>query len=171
MSRLTRAGAFAAALLLPIGGLAAEASGPVSVEFVNPDKFADVRDRMFPSKPEDNRHLNGLRKHMEKSAARYLANGETLLIRFVDIDLAGELLPQTNPSMLDVRTVTGTYPPRAKLNYELRNAQGSVIRSGDANLRDLGFDGHNGGMSSDPLRFEKRMLDKWLRKEFDNSVR
>ena len=57
------------------------------------------------------------------------------------------------------------------MNYVLSDAQGAVIKSGDANLKDLGFDAHNGGMSSDPLRFDKRMLDKWLRTEFGNGQR
>ncbi len=171
MTNMTRAGTFGAALLLSVAAMAGETSGPVSVEFVNPGEFADIKERMFPSKPEENRHLQSLRKHMEKSAARYLSSGQTLLIKFVDIDLAGEILPQTNPSFLDVRTVKGVYPPRAKLSYELRDAQGAAIRSGDADLRDLGFDTQAVGAGSDPLRFEKRMLDKWLRKEFGNSAR
>ena len=139
---------------------------PVVVEFVNPENFTDIRDRQFPSKPEENPHLKNLRKHMEKSAARYVGPGQTLLIKFTDIDLAGDLEPHTNPNLLDTRTVKSVYPPRAKLNYVLSDAQGAVIKSGDANLKDLGFDAHNGGMSSDPLRFDKRMLDKWLRTEF-----
>lgn len=141
-------------------------AGSVVVEFVNPENFTDIRDRQFPSKPEENPHLKNLRKHMEKSAARYVGPGQTLLIKFTDIDLAGDLEPHTNPNLLDTRTVKGVYPPRAKLSYVLSDAQGAVVRSGDADLKDLGFDAHNGGMSSDPLRFDKRMLDKWLRKEF-----
>ena len=159
-----------ATLCLALIGLQALADSPVAkpvvVEFVNPENFSDIRDRQFPSKPEENPHLKNLRKHMEKSAARYVGPGQTLLIKFTDIDLAGDIEPHSNPNLLDTRTVKGVYPPRAKLNYVLSDAQGAVVKSGEADLKDLGFDAHNGGMSSDPLRFDKRMLDKWLRKEF-----
>ncbi|HWS26226.1 MAG TPA: DUF3016 domain-containing protein [Xanthomonadales bacterium] len=159
-----------ATLCLALIGLQALAESPVAkpvvVEFVNPENFSDIRDRQFPSKPEENPHLKNLRKHMEKSAARYVGPGQTLLIKFTDIDLAGDIEPHSNPNLLDTRTVKGVYPPRAKLNYVLSDAQGAVVKSGEADLKDLGFDAHNGGMSSDPLRFDKRMLDKWLRKEF-----
>lgn len=164
-----------ATLCLALFGAQALAESPavpsVVVEFVNPENFTDIRDRQFPSKPEENPHLKNLRKHMEKSAARYVGPGQTLLIKFTDIDLAGDLEPHTNPNLLDTRTVKGVYPPRAKLSYVLSDAQGGVVKSGDAELKDLGFDAHNGGMSSDPLRFDKRMLDKWLRTEFNNGRR
>lgn len=159
-----------ATLCLALVGLQALADSPVAktvvVEFVNPENFTDIRDRQFPSRPEENPHLNNLRKHMEKSAARFVGPGQTLLIKFTDVDLAGDIEPNSNPNLLDTRTVKGVYPPRAKLSYVLSDAQGTVVKSGDADLKDLGFDAHNGGMSSDPLRFDKRMLDKWLRKEF-----
>ena len=163
---VTRLAVFCMALV----GLQALAESPVAkpvvVEFVNPENFSDIRDRQFPSKPDENPHLRSLRKHLEKSAARYFGPDQALLIKFTDIDLAGDIEPHSNPNLLDTRTVKAVYPPRAKLAYVLSDAQGAVIKSGDADLKDLGFDAHNGGMSSDPLRFDKRMLDKWLRKEF-----
>ncbi len=155
-----------AALLVFSGASLQAAEGPVSVEFVAPEKFTDVNIRHARSAPEDNPNLQGLRKHTEKRAARYVQDGQTLLIEFTDIDLAGDHLPNIDPSLYDVRTVTGLYPPRIKLNYSLRNAAGTVLKSGQADLRDLGFDASSPGRSSDALRYEKRMLDKWLRKEF-----
>ena len=159
-----------AALGLALIGLQALAESPVAkpviVEFVNPENFSDIRDRQFASKPDENPHLRNLRKHMESEAARYVGSGQTLLIKFTDIDLAGDIEPHTNPNLLDTRIVKGVYPPRAKLSYVLTDARGGVIKSGDADLKDLGFDAYNGGMSSDALRFDKRMLDKWLRREF-----
>ena len=159
-----------AALGLALIGLQALAESPVAkpvvVEFVNPENFTDIRDRQFASKPDENPHLRNLRKHMESRAARYVGPGQTLVIKFTDIDLAGDIEPHTNPNLLDTRIVKSVYPPRAKLSYVLSDARGAVIKSGDADLRELGFDAHNGGMSSDALRFDKRMLDKWLRSEF-----
>lgn len=146
--------------------LAADATGPVTVEFVNAEKFTDVNERWLPSAPEKNAHLAALRRHVEKKAAKYLAAGQTLRVEFTDIDLAGDHKAQTNPQLHDVRMVSGLYPPRMSLRFVLRDASGQELQAGEAKLSDIGFDSHSAGLSSDPLRYEKRMLDKWLRQQF-----
>ena len=58
------------------------------------------------------------------------------------------------------------YPPHIELSFKRLDAQGNVIDEGDRRLRDSGFMmGSSSVMNSDPLRFEKRMLDDWLRRE------
>ncbi|MBV6412732.1 MAG: DUF3016 domain-containing protein [Xanthomonadales bacterium] len=141
--------------------------GPVTVEFVDAEKFTDVKERWLASSPEKNGHLAALRRHVETKAARYLAPGQSLRIEFTDIDLAGDLRPQLDPSLTDVRVVSSVYPPRMRLRYTLRDAGGQVLDSGEARLSDIGFDTHSIGQASDPLRYEKRMLNQWLREQFD----
>lgn len=153
-----------ASLLLAAAGV--QAAGPVSVEFVNAEKFTDVNDRALKTSPEKNTNLAALRKHVETKGAKYLKPGQSLAISFTDIDLAGDHKPQLSPQMQDVRVVTGLYPPRMSFNYVLKDATGQVLTSGEAKLSDVGFDTHSAGLSSDPLRYEKRMLDKWMRAEF-----
>lgn len=145
---------------------AVEARGPVTVEFVQPEKFTDVSDRMLRTAPDKNPNLHSLRQHTLARAARYLQPGQTLTIAFTDIDLAGDFRPQLDPALSDVRLVTRLYPPRIKLNFVLHDAAGAVLKSGQADLRDLGFDTSYSGSTTDSLRFEKRLLDKWMRKEF-----
>jgi hypothetical protein len=66
-----------------------------------------------------------------------------------------------------MRTVT---LPGISFNYEVREA-GKVVAQGEAKLRDMNYqDGFNGFSSSDPLRYEKRMLDRWMQKEFGTTV-
>lgn len=141
------------------------AAGPVSVEFVQPEAFTDVNDRMTRTAPEKNPNLYNLRQYTAKRAARYLSGGQTLQIRYTDIDLAGDHHPQMDPALSDVRLVTRLYPPRLKFTWALHDASGTVIRSGEADLRDLAFDAHSTGTSTDSLRFEKALLAKWMRKE------
>ena len=155
-----------ALLVVSSASLRAEDQGPVRVEFVAPEKFTDVSLYRARMAPEKNPNLDALRKHTQKRAARYLSDGQTLLIQVTDINLAGDHLPNTDPSLYDVRIVTGLYPPRIKLNYSLQSASGSVLKAGQVDLRDLGFDSSSPGRSSDALRYEKYMLDKWMRKEF-----
>jgi hypothetical protein len=158
----------AALVSLLLAAACAQAAGPspVTVEFVNAEKFTDVNDRYLKTSPEKNTNLVALRKHVETKGAKYLKPGQTLAISFTDIDLAGDHKPQISPQMQDVRLVTGLYPPRMSFNYVLKDATGQVLRSGEAKLSDVGFDTHSAGLLSDPLRYEKRMLDKWMRAEF-----
>lgn len=151
---------------LLLAAASAQAAGSVSVEFVNAEKFTDVNDRALKTSPEKNTNLAALRKHVETKGAKYLKPGQTLAISFTDIDLAGDHKPQLSPQMQDVRVVTGLYPPRMSFNYILKDASGQVLKSGEAKLSDVGFDTHSAGLTSDPLRYEKRMLDKWMRAEF-----
>lgn len=147
-------------------GIAVAKEGPVRVEFVNPEKFSDVNDRQFASRPDKNPNLHAIRKHAEERAARYLGAGQTLRLEFLDIDLAGDHRPQQSPQLSDVRLVTRLYPPRMHLRFELKDAQGQLIDSGEAKLSDLAFDTRSAGLGSEPLRYDMRMLDDWLRKQF-----
>lgn len=147
-------------------GIAVASDAPVSVEFVNPEKFTDVRDRRFSSRPDKNPNLRAIRKFAEKRAARYLDDGQTLRLEFLDIDLAGDHKPQISPELSEVRVVSRVYPPRMHLRFELKGAQGQVLDSGEVKLSDLAFDTRTAGFASDPLRYDTRMLDEWLRKQF-----
>jgi len=160
-------GVWASFALVCSGPIAAEtARGPVHVEFVQPDKFTDISERSFRTAPERNPHLHSLRKYLETRATRYLSPGQTLRIEFTDIDLAGDFRPQIDPRLHDVRMVTRLYPPRLKFNYSVHDGSGSTLDSGAVDLRDIGFDMHTSGNTSDALRFEKRLLAKWMREKF-----
>ena len=62
------------------------AAGTVQVQFVQPEKFADVRDQAFSWE----RNLDMLKRLLESAAAPYVADGQTLKIDVLDVDLAGE---------------------------------------------------------------------------------
>lgn len=170
MSHLIRMGCVALCLFATTPSFsAAEPRGSVSVEFLQPESFTDVRDRQFASAPDKNPNLHQLRRYLEKRALRYLSDGQRLKITFTDIDLAGDHRAQTNPALNDVRLVTSLYPPRLKFNFELQDDSGAVLKSGEVKLLDLGFDTFSAGIGSEPLRYEQRMLDKWLRQEIRGS--
>jgi len=63
------------------------------------------------------------------------------------------------------------YPPRVSLTYTLKDAQGQVIGQGERKLQDTGYL-HNIGRQSDtdPLRYEKRLLDDWIRRDLRNEA-
>ena len=166
MRTLVLIGCALAAALLSTPVPAAD-HGPVTVVFVQPEKFTDVRDRQFASPPDKNPNLSGLRRYLETRGKRYLTGGQQLKIEFTDIDLAGDYEPIVHPSLDDVRIIKSIYPPRLQFRYRLTDASGRVLSEGEENLRDLGFDVHAITRNSDPLRYEKRMLERWAEQALD----
>lgn len=152
----------ALALSLAAGWAQAD-TGPVRVEYLNPEKFSDIKDREGPTRVQNNPHLKSLRSYLEKKAVRFLKPGQSLEIRFNDIDLAGHIEPSAALELRDVRIVRGVYPPSMAFDYVVKAADGTPVTSGSVKLKDLGFDTGYSGRATDPLRFEKHMLDKWLR--------
>jgi len=137
------------------------------VIFFEPDKFTDVANRyMGDSEKERNATLGELRTYLIRQANHYLTPGQQLKITVTDVDLAGEFEPWHGPSLSDVRIVKDIYPPDIKLAFQLTDADGTVLKQGDRHLRDMGFMMSLTIDKNDSLRFEKELLDNWLRNEF-----
>ena len=158
--------ALVAALAVP--ALRAAPAAPVSVVFDHPEKFVDVRDTWSDHDNERGieRYLPPLREHLEKVAARRLPAGQQLTITFTDLDLAGDFEPWRGINFHDIRIVKDLYPPRVDLEFKLIDADGKVVSEGKRQLRDLGYLTSMAMPTSDPLRYDKEMLNDWLRQEF-----
>ncbi|NQD36039.1 DUF3016 domain-containing protein [Permianibacter sp. IMCC34836] len=141
-------------------------AGPVKVVFQAPEKFTDVKERQFKTAPEKNANLSELKKWLEKRATRQLPAGQRLEIAINDIDLAGAFEPWNAPAMQDIRIVKDMYPPRMKLHFQLFGADGSVLKEGNRDLRNLGFMMESGNIGRDALEHDKGLLEDWLKKEF-----
>ncbi|MEP7043430.1 MAG: DUF3016 domain-containing protein [Dokdonella sp.] len=140
----------------------------VEVNWTNPDNFADVREAPGPSigRTPPQEWLGDLSKHLKRRADRLLAPGQHLDVTFTDVRRAGSYEPWRGPQWDDIRVVTDIYPPMIDLQFKLTDANGTTLREGDRKLRDLSFLNRGTLSQQDPLRFEKRMLDDWLRREF-----
>jgi Protein of unknown function (DUF3016) len=140
---------------------AAQAAGTVQVSFVQPEKFADVRDASMRS--ED--HLANLQRHLEQVGARYTPDGQTLKIEVLDVDLAGEPKPGARPH--DLRVLRGRADwPRMELRYTLE-APGAAPRTGKATVSDMAYLQRTPTrFTSEPLPYERRMLEDWFKAEF-----
>jgi hypothetical protein len=142
----------------------------VSVTFADPEKFTDVGDTRMPFAKTRDAYLEDLRKHIVRSAARLLADKQTLAISITDVDMAGSFEPGP-VRMTDIRVVKDIYPPRIELNFKLTGADGAVLKQGDRLLRDSSF-----LMTATPsgygaMRYEKDMVDRWLERELRASGR
>lgn len=140
----------------------AQAAGVVQVKFIQPEKFVDVRDANL--RRDDN--LKALQQVIEQVGARYLAQGQTLKIEVLDVDLAGEVKPGMRPQ--DVRVLRGRADwPRIELRYTLETP-GVAARSSQARVVDMAYLDRLPplGNYDGPLPYERRMLDEWFKAEF-----
>jgi hypothetical protein len=162
MSKLSLRSTFGLALALAT--FAATAAGTVSVRYDHPENFTETKEvKAFAPWRADAGYLDTLKGYLEKQGAKVLQPGQTLDIVVTDVDRAGSYLPSAGAPDR-VRIVKDVYPPRMTLHFRLLDGQGQVIREGERKLTDLGFmyDNPGGYSSTDPLRYEKHMIDRWL---------
>ena len=137
----------------------------VSVAFRDPASFTDAGP-LARVDPAHDPALIVLKKHVEDLARRYLSPGESLQVEFLDIDLAGRFEPW-RPNASEVRIMRDVTWPRMRLRYSLERDR-QVVASAEESLVDLNYLLSNAAyFSSDPLRFDKALLDKWFARRFD----
>ena len=159
-----------AVLGLAVGGAVQAANStkpaaPVTVTFVSPEKFTDVKDMMDSERDRD-RVLAVLKEHIEDLSRTYVTNGRHLEIKVTDVDLAGDFEPWRGLDYDHIRILKEIYPPRMELEFRLVDADGKVISEGKRRLQELGYLMTTVLPSSDPLRFDKEMIRSWMRQEF-----
>ena len=142
------------------GNLSAE----VVVIFQNPDEYRDIDYYYAGGKKGQRIYLPQLKEHIEKYGARHLREGLVLTLTFTDIDLAGEHEPWRGSLTHDIRIVRSIYPPRMTFIYELADADGNVLKTGEERLVDLAFDYRMRTNFHDNLYYDKAMIGRWLRK-------
>ncbi len=92
--------------------------------------------------------------------------GQRLDIELTDIKRAGDYEPWHGLQWSDVRVMRDIYPPRINLTFTLYGANGQVVEQGERKLLDGSYLLNSSlGLNTDPLRYEKRMLDDWLHRE------
>ena len=144
---------------LAVGGLLALAAGAasadVTVNYVQPDRFSDLPFASW----EREAVLKDLTQHFAKLGAQ-LPPGQNLRIDVLDVDLAGREYP--GRAGRDLRVVKQIAWPRMDLRFTVEQ-NGQVVRSGEAQLRDMAFMDHiRSYRDSDSLSHEKRMIDDWF---------
>jgi hypothetical protein len=136
------------------------------VNFFEPRKFTDVKDSSMGDY-ERTTYLDQIRDHLLEQAKYFVPDGHTLTVTFTDIDMAGDFEPWRGPRFDDIRIVKDIYPPRLVLAFQLKDAEGKVVKEGKRELRDLAFLMKiTMAFRDDPVRHEKGLIDDWLRSEF-----
>jgi hypothetical protein len=154
-------------LTLPAVILAAASlnAATVNVTAEDADKLRDIRLSHSSEEKSLPIVLDELREGLERSAKRYLAEGQTLDIHFTEIDLAGEFEPWRSGPEYDVRMVKDIYIPRLEFTYKITAADGSVVAEGEESLQDTAFMMRaSSSLERKVTHYETPMLNDWLRK-------
>jgi len=141
------------------------ADSRVQVEFVNLEKFTDLKADASGSKKGRESYLEQLKGYLIQQAGGQLPQGQRLSVSITDINMAGEFEPWRGQSLTNVRVVKDQYPPRIDLSFTLTDAKGKVMREGSLQLKNLSFMRDAAINRQDPLRHEKKLLDDWLRRD------
>lgn len=154
------------AVLTLVCGVAQAAPAPekVSVHYRDPGNFTEAKLSFGVNARNASAYLIPLKAYIEQRATRILAPGQRLVIEVTDVDRAGEYEPWRGPDFSTVRIIKDVYPPRIDLNFTLYGADGKILREGNRSLRDVAFLGRVQLGDSDTLRYEKSLIDRWLRK-------
>jgi len=143
------------------------ADGPVSVQWTDPNQFTEIRfsGNRFQSQQGD--WVQDLAEHFRDSIVRRLPPGDRMAITITDIKRAGEFEPWHGPRGDDIRIVKDLYPPRISFSYVWTDSSGKVVDQGEQRLIDTAFLMNDSRINnSDQLRYEKRMIDDWTRRQF-----
>lgn len=147
----------------PIGADALAGSSPVAVSWQDPAGFSEPT---WGAMPVDRGNwIRPLAEYLRQQAELVLPAGHRLDVELLDVNRAGEYEPGRHPSATDLRVVRDVYPPRIHLRFRHLDGSGTVVAEGERRLVDVGFLQRTSIADSDPLRYEKRLLHDWLRRE------
>ncbi|MCL1635679.1 DUF3016 domain-containing protein [Luteimonas sp. SX5] len=143
------------------------AEGRVDVSWTDPAQFSEIRQSNNRWEARRGDWVQQIAKYVRKRAEQRLPEGDRMSVTINDIRRAGQFEPWRGANVSSTRFVRDIYPPRIELSFTLTGADGRVIAQGERKLTDLAFlmNTPTAG-SSDNLRYEKRLIDDWLSKEF-----
>ena len=146
--------------------------GAVDVRWSDPAEFTDIRYSGNRWEAERGDWVVQIAEHLRKRALKKLPPGQRLEVEITDIRRAGRYEPWHGIALQDVRIMRDHYPPRMELRFQRTDADGNVIDEGERTLTDPGYlmGASAVANNSDPLRFEKAMVDRWLSRELAEPV-
>lgn len=156
----------AAALISPAPWLSAQ---EIVAEFGDLDQFTDFSVYGMSEEKTLSIYKSEFDSEIKPLADKYFKEGESLVMQFTDIDMAGDIQPWRNRYSADIRYIEDVYPPRVKFTYTVKDAEGNVLKEGEASLSDLAYRMN----TLAPMRtqyenffYENTLIRDWLRKTF-----
>ena len=138
----------------------------VDVDWADPAEFSELKHSHNRFEAARGNWVVELARHLGRHAAERLPAGTHCRFSFDDIERAGEYERQIGSSLDHVRILRDIHPPRIDLRWACTQADGQPGAAGTAKLRDPLYLSHAGLRDADALRYEKRLLDQFLRRQF-----
>lgn len=146
--------------------------GPVSVQWTDPAQFSELRFSRNRWEAKRGDWVRDLAEYLRKRASARLPQGERLDVTITDIDRAGDYEPGHAGPADSIRYMRDIYPPRIELTFKVVGQDGRTLASGERRLTDLGYLSRSLRVTdTDPLRYEKRLIDDWLADQFKTAAR
>jgi len=141
--------------------------GAVAVSWSDPAQFTELRFSGNRWEAERGNWVVELAQYLRAALEKQLPAGERMEVEITDIDRAGRYEPMAGPQLDSVRILRNIDAPSMRLSFRRYAADGTLLAEGERRLRDMTYlNNVNVLSSSDPLRYEKRMIDDWSRREF-----
>ncbi|MBF7071908.1 DUF3016 domain-containing protein [Glaciecola sp. MH2013] len=156
--------------------VALEKEERVSIDWVEPKKYRDVRSPNMSRKRFREQVFNDLHEFFNELATE-LPEGKRLALTVTNVDLAGTVQV---PSQIGIggslnfdrgfdeyRVLRDVDIPRLNFSYTLLDADGNELKSETVKLKDMNYL-RNASIrrSSESLRYEKQMIEKWFERTF-----
>jgi hypothetical protein len=138
----------------------------ISMTFVDPERFTDVKEKAQASTRGVGALLDELAQFAREVGERHVPAGLALELRVTDIDLAGEFEPWRGPQFARTRFMREIHAPRIDFEFRLTSGQGRVVGEGRRSLRDPNYLARSSRLTDERLRYEKDLLREWFRGEF-----
>jgi len=141
--------------------------GAVAVSWTDPSEFTELRFSGNRWEAKRGNWVFEIASALRKSVTKQLPEGERMEIEITDIDRAGRYEPGLGPRMDSIRIMRNIDSPSMSFSFRRYDASGQLIDEGERKLRDMMYLNNVNVLSNtDPLRYEKRMIDDWARREF-----
>lgn len=139
----------------------------VAFEYTNPNDFRDIRATEQSQPKFEQSVLRELEQEFRDQAAK-LPDGQTLHVTLKDVDLAGDIEYFHRFYPFGLRVIRDIDFPQLELSYELRDASGAVISSGEDRIADMSFHfpAYATRLNQQPLDYEKALIGQWVRETF-----
>jgi Protein of unknown function (DUF3016) len=146
------------------------AEGTVAVSWNDPAKFSELRGSGNRSEAERGDWVTDIARYLRQRAEKKLPSDERLEVTITDIRRAGNFEPWRGIEYRDVRILRELYWPRIAIEFKRTRADGSVVAEGQRVLSDPSYLGSASfAGEGDPLRYEKALIDRWVRRELVRS--
>lgn len=153
-------------LALCVAALAQAAT--VEITWQDPEKYRDIRAGNEGQQNFQDRATAALTRAFEDAAADHLPADQSLHLTITDVDLAGDVEYFFLDFPQGIRVMRDIYFPSISFSYELKDATGTVIKSGEENIKDLGY--RFSGMmfiNDPPFNYENRLIHDWISETFE----